>query len=149
MEGSSEEKVAPSEESVWLRGTEGEVMAIRVDSRSTAGAYAVIEAVHQPDCSAPTHLHRNEEEHFLVLAGQYRIAIGDDIIEAQPGTRATVPRNTRHSWRNIATGEGRLLVVVTPGGFEQLAYQVQDAQPDQIVELAARYGCEILGPPAV
>ncbi|MGY4650844.1 hypothetical protein [Mycobacterium sp. URHB0021] len=77
---------------------------------------------------------RNE----VVLAGQYRIAIGDDIIGARPGTRATAPRNTPDSWRNIATGEGRLLIVVTPGGFEQ-----------PVLELSARYGCEILGPPTV
>jgi uncharacterized cupin superfamily protein len=91
MADSSEEKVALSEELVWLKGTEGEVMAIRVDNRSTGGAYAVIEAVHEPDCSVPTHLHRNEEEHFLVLAGQYRIAIGDDILEARlPGSGCSV-----------------------------------------------------------
>jgi quercetin dioxygenase-like cupin family protein len=135
------------EETTWFTGAEGERQAIRVDSRDTDGAYAVIESVAEPGCAVPTHLHRNEEEHFLVLSGQYRIAIGDSVIEAGPGTRATVPRNTPHSWRNVAAGESRVLVTITPGGFEQLAYAIKDAAPDEIFALAAQFGCEIIGPP--
>lgn len=138
-----------SEEGRWWKGTDGELQTVRTDSRLTEGRYAVIEAVHQPDCAVPAHLHRHEEEHFLVLAGRYRIAIGDDIVDAYPGTRATVPINTPHSWRNIASTNGRLLVVLTPGGFEQIIYEVEDTPAHQMPDLAARYGCEILGPPIV
>ena len=63
----------------------GERQAVRVDSRDT---------------------HGNEEEHFLVISGHYRIAIGDQILDAPPGTCATVPRKTPHSWRNIAAEFG-------------------------------------------
>ncbi len=52
---------------VWLSAADGELQAVRVDSRTTQGAYAVIESVVEPDASAPTHLHRNEEEHLLVI----------------------------------------------------------------------------------
>jgi quercetin dioxygenase-like cupin family protein len=133
----------------WYSGTEGELQAIRTDSRDTRGAYAVIESVAQPGTAVPAHLHRNEEEHFLVLSGHYRIAIGDDVIDAPPGTRATVPRNTRHSWRNTADGESRLLVILTPGGFEQIVHHVADTPPEDVPALADRFGCEILGPPDV
>lgn len=136
-------------EVVWWKGVDGELQAVRIDSRLTQGAYAVVEAAHQPNCAAPTHLHRHEEEHILVLAGRYHIAIGDDIIDAQPGTQAIVPRNTPHSWRNVASSNSRLLVVLTPGGFEQIVYHVERTPLPQIPELAAEYGCEILGPPVV
>ncbi|MDT5320664.1 MAG: hypothetical protein QOD88_3186, partial [Mycobacterium sp.] len=79
--------------------------------------------------------------------GRYRIAIGDQILDAPPGTRATVPRNTPHSWRNIAAEEGRLLAILTPGGFEQIIYAVKDTPPEKIRDLADRFGCDILGPP--
>ena len=133
----------------WLAAAPGERQAIRVDSRVTRGAFAVVESVAEPGCAVPMHLHRNEEEHFLVISGRYRIAIGDTVVDAEPGFRATVPRNTGHSWRNVAAGQSRLLVVITPGGFEQLAYEVATTPPDQIVSLAARFGCEILGPPVI
>ncbi len=133
----------------WLSAADGERQAIRVDSRTTGGAYAVVESVAEPNTCVPTHRHRNEEEHFLVLSGHYRIAIGDEIIDAPAETRATVPRNTPHSWRNIADRESRLIATIVPGGFEQLAYRVQDVAPEEVPALAAQFGCDILGPPAV
>jgi mannose-6-phosphate isomerase-like protein (cupin superfamily) len=137
------------DDNTWLPAAHGERQAIRVDSRMTDGAYAVIESVAESDTAVPTHRHRNEEEHFLVLSGHYRIAIGNDVIDACAGDRATVPRNTPHSWRNISSGESRLLVTIVPGGFEQLAYQVKDTAPEYIAALAGRFGCDILGPPGV
>ena len=134
-------------DSIWLKGADGERQAVRVDSRVTGGAYSVIESLAEPGCAVPTHLHRNEEEHFLVISGRYRIAIGDTILDATPGTRATVPRNTAHSWRNIAPQESRLLTILTPGGFEQIVYAVKGTPPEKIKDLAARFGCDILGPP--
>jgi hypothetical protein len=55
----------------------------------------VIESVAERGCAVPTHLHRNEDEHFLVISGRYRIAIGDRILDATPGTRAAVPEIRR------------------------------------------------------
>jgi len=89
----------------------------------------------------------NEEEHFLVISGHYRIAIGDQILDAPLGTRATVPRNTPHSWRNVAAEESRLLAILTPGGFEQIVYAVKATPPEKIRDLATAFGCDIFGPP--
>ncbi len=69
------------------------------------------------------------------------------MFDAPPGTRATVPRNTPHSWRNIAAEESRLLVILTPGGFERIVYAVKDTPPEKIPHLAAELCCDILGPP--
>src|SRR5262249_37209638 len=144
---SSTEESVPTESDVWLKGAEGERQAIRVDSRATNCAYAVIESAAAPGCAVPTHLHRNEDEHFLVILGRYRIAIGDEIFDAAPGTRFRVPRNTPHRWRNCAGKKSRLLAILTPGGFEQIPSEVGDTPADQTKDLAARFGCEILGPP--
>ncbi|WP_197512451.1 cupin domain-containing protein [Mycobacterium sp. 852002-10029_SCH5224772] len=137
----------PDRQHVWFDGATGERQAVRVDSRSTDGAYAVVESVAQPGCSVPTHRHRHEEEHLLVLSGHYRIALDDKVIDALPGTSVTVPRGTPHSWRNVAATESRLLATITPGGFEQIVYAVKDSAPGKVAELAARFGCDILGPP--
>jgi mannose-6-phosphate isomerase-like protein (cupin superfamily) len=131
----------------WFAAAPGERQAIRVDSRVSDGAYAIIESVAEPGCAVPTHLHRNEEEHFLVITGRYRIAVDDKVFDAAPGARITVPRISPHSWRNVAQGESRLLAIITPGGFEQIVYEVKNTPAEKIHELAARFGCEILGPP--
>jgi mannose-6-phosphate isomerase-like protein (cupin superfamily) len=146
MSKSSESPNPVGIDSIWLKGADGERQAVRVDSRVTGGAYSVIESLAEPGCAVPTHLHRNEDEHFLIISGRYRIAIGDTILDATPGTRATVPRNTPHSWRNIAREESRLLAILTPGGFEQIVHVANDTPPEKIKDLAARFGCDILGP---
>src|SRR5246127_3974639 len=96
----------------WYEGTAGERIAVRLSSKDTNGAYAIAESVVVPGCSPPMHLHRNEEEHFVVLAGAYRILIEDKVFDAPVGTSVTVPRGFRHSWRNISNETSRLLVIL-------------------------------------
>ena len=131
----------------WYEGTAGERIAVRLSSTDTNGAYAIVESVAAPGCSPPMHLHLNEEEHFVVLAGTYRILIEDTVFDAPMGISVTVPRGSRHSWRNISNETGRLLVILTPGGFDKCIQTIRDSPPDQMLEIAARYGCLIVGPP--
>jgi len=131
----------------WYEGTAGERIAVRLSSTDTNGAYAIVESVAVPGCSPPMHLHRNEEEHFVVLAGTYRILIQDKVLDAPVGTSVTVPRGCRHSWRNISNETSRLLVILTPGGFEKCIQTIRDSPADKVLEIAAHYGCFIVGPP--
>src|SRR6516165_1000798 len=69
----------------WYEGTHGERIAVRVSSLDTNGAYAIVESIAAPGCATPMHLYRNEAEHFVIIAGSYRIAIGEKIFEASAG----------------------------------------------------------------
>src|SRR6266851_4818544 len=86
----------------WYEGTNGERIAVRLSSLDTNGAYGIVESVAAPGCSPPLHLHQNEEEHFVVLAGRYRFVLENESFEAPVGTSFTVPRGARHSWRNLS-----------------------------------------------
>jgi len=137
-------------EDVWLDAATGERQRVRVDSRTTGGAYSIIESAAEPGCAVPTHLHRDEDEHFLVISGRYRIAVGDKLFEGTPGAHIIAPRNSPHSWRNIADTESRLLAIITPGGFEQIAYEVsatpcrQDSRPCCAIRLSGpRAACRL------
>ena len=131
----------------WYKGTSGVRYIVRLSSTKTSGAYAIVESVAPPGCSSPIHIHRNEEEHYVVLAGTYRILIEDRLFHAPIGTSFTVPRGTRHSWRNMSNETGRLLVILTPGGFENCIQTVRDSPADKIPEVVERYGCLIVGQP--
>ncbi len=120
----------------WYEGTAGERIAVRLSSTDTNGAYAIVESVTAPGCSPPMHLHRNEEEHFVVLAGTYRILIEDKVFDAPVSTSITVPRGSRHSWRNVSNEIGRLLVILTPGGFEKCIQTIRDSPTDKMLEIA-------------
>jgi quercetin dioxygenase-like cupin family protein len=131
----------------WHEGTVGERIAIRMSSTDTNGAYAIVESVAVPDCNVPLHLHRNEEEHLVVLIGTYRIQIEDKVFNAPAGTSVTIPKGARHSWRNISHETSHLLVVLTPGGFEKCIQTIRDSPADKILEVAAQHGCFLVGPP--
>ena len=72
----------------WYKGPSGVRYAVPLSSTKTKGAYAIVETVAPPGCSTPMHIHRNEEEHFVVLAGTYRILIEDKLFHAPSGTAA-------------------------------------------------------------
>jgi mannose-6-phosphate isomerase-like protein (cupin superfamily) len=131
----------------WYEGTHGERIAVRLSSRGTNGAYAIVESIAAPGCATPMHLHRNEEEHFVILAGSYRIAIGEKIFEVAAGASITLPKGVPHSWRNISCEPGRLVVILTPGGFEQCIQTIRNSPPEKHEAVAASYGCYIVGPP--
>jgi len=83
----------------------------------------------------------------VVLVGTYRIAIEDRVFDAPAGTSVTVPKGARHSWRNMSDETGRLLIILTPGGFEKCIQTVHGSAGDKGLEIAAEYGCLVVGPP--
>ena len=101
----------------WYDAAAGERIAVRLSSRDTNGAYAVVESVAAPGCCVPMHLHQNEEEHFVVLAGTYKFAVADKIFDSAAGTSVTVPKGAPHAWRNLSSSPGRLLVIFPEGGL--------------------------------
>jgi mannose-6-phosphate isomerase-like protein (cupin superfamily) len=130
----------------WYDAAEGERIAVRLPSSATKGAYTIVESVAAPGCGVPMHLHRNEDEHFVILAGTYRIACDDKIIDAPVGSSFTVPRGARHAWRNISDSTGRMLVVLTPGGFENQIQEIINTPADKLDEVLTGYGTVIIGP---
>ena len=123
---------------------------IRIRAGETAGRFALIEEPVPPGWGPPLHLHQREDEFFQVLAGTFRFRCGDAVHEGGAGTAAFLPRGIPHSFRNIGSGTGRLLVGLTPGGFEGFfeeaaAAGIADAAAAEAI--AARYGVTFLGPP--
>jgi mannose-6-phosphate isomerase-like protein (cupin superfamily) len=131
----------------WYEGTHGERIAVRLSSLDTNGAYAIVESIAAPGCATPMHLHHNEAEHFVIIAGSYRIAIGEKIFEVSAGASITLPKGVPHSWRNISSEPGRMVVILTPGGFEQCVKTIRNSPPEKLEAVAASYGCYIVGPP--
>jgi mannose-6-phosphate isomerase-like protein (cupin superfamily) len=131
----------------WHEGTRGERIAVRISSFQTNGAYAVVESIAEPGCATPMHLHRNEEEHLVIVSGLYRIALEHEVFDISSGASITIPKGARHSWRNVSSEPSRLLVILTPGGFERCVQTIRNNPPEKLEEVAASFGCYIVGPP--
>ena len=92
---------------------------IRVRSEDTGGRLGLVEQVVPPGFPGPAlHIHPEFEETFYVLEGRVAFRVGDEAHDAGAGTVAVGPRGTPHTFGNPGSAPARMLVLVTPGGFE-------------------------------
>ena len=129
-------------------------MLIRVHGRDTNGTLSVVESHDVPGGGPPPHIHHREDETFQILAGEYEFMVGGQTIVAKPGTTLFAPRGVAHTYRYLGQTPGRLMCVITPSGFEGFFEEVSalNLQLPQdiprVMELAEKFGLEILPPPA-
>ena len=83
---------------------------------------------------------------FYVLEGTLTLRVGDDELEAQPGTFACIPPGTVHTFSNRSDAPVRLLNVNTPGGWENYMRDLAAAfasgvppTPEEIGRIASKY----------
>jgi mannose-6-phosphate isomerase-like protein (cupin superfamily) len=101
----------------------------------------------------PMHVHHREIELFRVLSGQFRFWCAGDVQDLGAGDTVLIPLGAHHTFKNTGTSNGELLITVTPGGAEGffLDVEAQALHPSRnmpaIMEIAARYGLEFVGPP--
>ena len=134
----------------WLRAT----------AAQTGGALGLIEEVLPPGFESPYHVHRVEDESFYVLEGEMTFVHGapgeEESLRAGPGAFVFLPRGIPHGFRAEGPTPARVLVLVTPGGFEGFVATLSrpaaapppsgPPDPGPLVALAAQYQVEIQGP---
>ena len=132
--------------SLGERLTFGEVhVVIHADAASTGGALGVMEEV-PPLADTPLHVHTNEDELFYALEGEHVIQVGDEEHRIGPGELAFGPRGVPHAQRRVVPGAGRILIVVTPGGFEGFFRELAEADrrgelgPDAYAAVSESFG---------
>src|SRR5262245_44492230 len=96
----------------------GNVITVKVHGRDTGGAFSLIECVDQPNEGPPAHIQHREDETFCVLEGEYEFMCGGKTFTAKAGTTAWLPRGVPHRYKCISKTPGRMLVVLSPAGFE-------------------------------
>lgn len=104
--------------SVWFNGGLVTFYALGED---TGGAFTLFEEALAPEEAAVPHLHHEEDQAFYVLAGEHEFVCDGHAFGAKAGSFVYVPRGTTHSYANVGTEPGRLLILSAPaGGTERL-----------------------------
>lgn len=83
------------------------------------------------------HLHQGFEESFYVLDGLFTFSVGEERIEAAPGSYVLVPRRTAHTFE-AAAGGGKFLLLMVPGGLEEMFLELANLPGDAIRDPAVR-----------
>jgi quercetin dioxygenase-like cupin family protein len=126
----------------------------------TDGRFAAFELRPRKGFGPPLHSHKNEDEFFIVLEGELRLQHGDEVVEGSSGSFLYTPRGVGHSFL-VDSDEARVLLFFGPAGvenfFRDIATPARElTQPpgdepvpsrEQVIEIMARHGQTILGPP--
>ncbi len=118
-----------------------------IDGETTGGAFSLVEHPLPPRAlGSPLHTHRREDEYSYVLEGRIGVQLGDEVLEAGPGELVFKPRGVPHAFWNAGDEPARILEIISPAGFERFFEELVDmggvasADPETLVEIAARYG---------
>jgi quercetin dioxygenase-like cupin family protein len=137
----------------------GSLLNIKASGQSTGGSFSLVEILEPPGAASPVHIHHGEDETVYVLEGEYTVRCGDTEAVAGAGTVALLPRGVPHSIQVTGEGNGRALLLFTPGGFEGFFQEVGEPterrelppptspDPARMMAIGPRYRLELVGPP--
>lgn len=120
-----------------------------------------MEATVRKGLEPPAHTHTEEDEAFYVLSGHFSFRVGNQQIEADPGSFVYMPRGLPHTFTVDADG-AKALIICTPAGLEEAFHAMSEpageldlppmpAGPPPIARMIAAFGArgvEFLPPPA-
>lgn len=142
-------------ESVATLDVLGTVTRVLLDGKQTHGAFALVEVIAPPGGGVPPHVHSREEETFHVVEGELELWCGGHTVHLRAGDTFFAPRGIPHSPKVVGTIAARVLVTISPAGFERAFRELDElaaqgpVDPAQATALLRdRYGCELLPPPA-
>jgi quercetin dioxygenase-like cupin family protein len=114
---------------------------------------SVVESHDLPGGGPPPHIHHREDETFQILQGDYEFTVAGKQFIATQGTTIFAPRGIPHAYRCASNTGGKLMVILTPSGFEKFFEEIGAMTPQQqqdiprVMEIASRFGLEFLPPP--
>jgi quercetin dioxygenase-like cupin family protein len=126
--------------------------------RDPAGGYSLIDWVAPPALpSPPLHVHRVTDEAFYVLEGTFGFQADEETIEGSVGAFVFIPRGRKHTFWNQGSVPARVLIVLSPSGFERYFEELAEGlavvgdMPEKARSLrkalSQRYDIEVVGPP--
>ncbi len=144
-------------EALWFNGGFG---LLKATGDQTEGRFAVLELLAPKGFASPLHIHRGEDELFVVLSGEVRVRHGEAVIEAVAGSLVYGPRGVAHAF-HVDSAEARLLLFFGPAGVEGFFREggkpamflglppagEQFLDKQALKEIAGRYNQEFVGPP--
>ena len=90
-----------------------------VSSEDTRGAWSLIELTEMPGYHTNLHKHNHTSEAFYVLEGVLSVKLNGVTRDYPAGSYILVQPGTPHAQGNRGSAPVRILLTMTPGGFER------------------------------
>jgi mannose-6-phosphate isomerase-like protein (cupin superfamily) len=120
-----------------------------IPERATGGLLSVCEMPVAAGYMVPPHTHHDTDEWSLVLEGRIGARIGDEELEAAPGTWILKPRGIMHTFWNLGPAPARIIELLTPGRFEHFFRRSTEIAArgeltdERLEALGAEYGTSV------
>src|SRR6202044_1192875 len=101
-----------------LRSAGGFWAVFKLSSRTNGGEVSIVEHPFEVGLLTAAHQHTREDEHSIVLAGEIGFRSDESEVVLGPGGYITKPRGQMHAMWNAGSEPGRIVEIITPGGFE-------------------------------
>jgi quercetin dioxygenase-like cupin family protein len=106
-------------------------LAVLLRGEESEGRLALVELDVAPGAPGPPlHVHETWDEGFYVLAGEITFQAGERRVTARAGMFVFAPRGTPHTFANLSGHDARMLLILTPAGFERFAESGERPPPD-------------------
>jgi quercetin dioxygenase-like cupin family protein len=126
-----------------------------IDSEDSGGSTTAFVALVAPGApTPPAHYHLGWDETVYCTEGVMTYTVDGDKIDLQQGQALCVRRGQTHKFDNFADADARMLVVSTPGLFEEgyflgvaeILHAAADGPPDlaALQALQARHGVSVV-----
>jgi quercetin dioxygenase-like cupin family protein len=92
---------------------------ILASSEDTNAAWSLVELVEMPGYRTRVHRHNHTDEAFYVVEGVLSVNLHGKTSEYPAGSYLLIPRGTPHAQGNLGEVPVKLLLTVTPSGFER------------------------------
>lgn len=97
----------------------GDRVEILIATEESGGTVALVDVTVPPGGGPPLHVHTREDETFHVLEGEVTFHRGGETVVARAGDTVFGPRGVPHRYHNASGAPARMLVAITPGGFDR------------------------------
>jgi mannose-6-phosphate isomerase-like protein (cupin superfamily) len=147
-------------ERLWFINT---LVIIRVPPELGKDRTCVMEHHAPLGDSPPLHVHHDQDEVFVLLAGEARIQLSGRAFEARTGDCLLIPKGEPHSYLATSAEGVRFLTITRGDGFVGLVRELGRAvktdglpkpggppSPEQqsaLAQVARKHGVEFVGPP--
>lgn len=130
----------------------GDEIQVLLDKKGSGGDLGMF-TVKTPGPGGPgRHVHDDAGEAFYVLEGEAEFLSDGKLFNLKQGESAFVPKGTEHTFRVTDKDGGKILVIITPGGFEGFFEATKHlkipADMEQISKISEeQFGQKFTGPP--
>ncbi|PWQ95131.1 cupin domain-containing protein [Leucothrix pacifica] len=129
----------------------GDKIHVVLDKDGTDKAFGMFTVEMDSPKGPPRHIHEDADEAFYVLKGEAEVLVDGEKTTIKAGEAGFAPKGKEHTFKFTGDEGGKILVVVTPGGFEGFFGASVDLKiPDQMPELekiSKDHGQVFTGPP--